>query len=151
MKTTTTDPTRSAVMRAVKSKNTKPELIVRRIILGLGFRYRLYRKDLPGNPDIVFPGRRKIVMVHGCFWHGHNCVRGARQPKANADYWHAKIARNVERDALSNTALREAGWDLLTIWECETKSRDLPALASRLESFLSTKPPRKRVTRRTPS
>ncbi len=122
-------------MRAVRSKDTKPEMLVRRLAHGLGFRFRLHRKDLPGSPDLVFPGRRRVIFVHGCFWHGHNCKRGARQPKANADYWRAKIARNVARDERVRQELRGLGWDGLTLWECELRDRD--ALSDRLHNFLS--------------
>lgn len=125
---------RSAVMAAVKGKDTKPEMIVRRAAHALGYRYRLHRKDLPGKPDLVFPGRRKAVFVHGCFWHGHDCARGRRKPKQNADYWAAKIARNVARDRASQAALADAGWAVLTVWECETK--DGAALGLRLAVFL---------------
>ncbi|MGR9343484.1 very short patch repair endonuclease [Rhizobium leguminosarum] len=138
MKATTTDPRRSAVMRAVKSKDTTTEMIVRRLIHSLGFRYRLHWKELPGTPDLVFPGRRKVVFVHGCFWHGHDCSRGARQPKSNADYWHAKIARNIERDKRNNEALRKAEWDVMTVWECDTKVAAREDLSTRLKAFLSS-------------
>jgi DNA mismatch endonuclease (patch repair protein) len=103
----------------------------------LGYRFRLHRKDLPGAPDLVFPGRAKAIFVHGCFWHGHDCARGAREPKANAAYWRAKIARNRARDAKSMDALAAAGWDALILWECELKGDDLP---DRLRGFLG--PPR---------
>ena len=106
-------------MRAVKSRDTTPEMIVRRAATALGFRYRLHRGDLPCKPDMVFPGRRKVIFVHGCFWHGHDCKRGAREPKTNADYWRAKIERNRERDVRSIDALRAAGWRTLVVWECE--------------------------------
>lgn len=124
-------------MRAVKSQDTTPEMVVRRLVHGLGFRYRLHRRDLPGKPDIVLPGRRKVVFVHGCFWHGHECKRGARPPKENADYWGPKIARNAERDNAHVTALQQAGWEVLTVWECETKVRDREALERRLLAFLA--------------
>ena len=103
---------RARVMRAVKGKDTKPEMIVRRLAHALGYRFRLHRKDLPGKPDLVFPGRRKVIFVHGCFWHGHECARGSRQPKQNAEYWRNKIARNVERDADNLQALERLGWQL---------------------------------------
>jgi len=125
--------TRSAVMAAVKSKNTKPEMRVRRLAHALGYRFRLHRKDLPGSPDLVFASRHKIIFVHGCFWHGHDCARGARQPKTNAEYWRAKIARNVTRDSASQKALQAAGWDVLALWECELKST---VLEDRLRAFL---------------
>lgn len=137
MKAITIDPVRSATMRAIKSKDTTPEMIVRRLVYGLGHRYRLHRKNLPGKPDLVFAGRRKIIMVNGCFWHGHDCARGARQPKTNCNYWKAKIDRNVARDIVNLAALRDTGWDVLTIWECETKSDDRPALKQRLQDFLT--------------
>jgi len=121
-------------MRAVKSRDTKPEMLVRRAAHALGYRFRLHRKDLPGSPDLVFPARKKVIFVHGCFWHGHECARGARTPKTNTDYWRAKIARNVARDARARSALDALGWETLTIWECELK-RDT-RLAERLKSFL---------------
>jgi DNA mismatch endonuclease (patch repair protein) len=124
---------RSEIMRAVKSRDTKPEMIVRRLVHRLGYRYRLHRQDLPGTPDLTFPGRRKVVFMHGCFWHGHDCARGARVPKNNRDYWTAKIARNQARDANECERLRAMGWSVLTVWECEIK--DL-GLESRLRAFL---------------
>ena len=135
-KAITTDPLRSAVMRAVKSQDTAPEMIVRRLLHHLGGRFRLHRRDLPGTPDIVLPGRRKVIFVHGCFWHGHDCVRGARAPKTNPDYWRAKIDRNVSRDRQSLTVLEAAGWRVLTIWECETSRTKRAALTARLTDFL---------------
>jgi DNA mismatch endonuclease (patch repair protein) len=128
--------TRSAVMRRVKGRNTTPELVVRKALTKLGARYRLHRKDLPGNPDIVMPGRRLALFVHGCFWHGHDCARGARVPKQNRDYWVGKVGRNVARDARSRAALMEQGWRVETIWECELK--DAAALAARLAALLSS-------------
>ncbi|MDH6268461.1 DNA mismatch endonuclease (patch repair protein) [Rhizobium sp. SG_E_25_P2] len=125
---------RSAVMRKVKSKHTAPELKLRKLLTSLGYRYRLHRADLPGKPDLVFPGRRKLIFVHGCFWHGHDCARGARAPKTNVDYWSQKIARNRARDAAHQEALAAAGWWALTVWECEMK--DDAALAERLCGFL---------------
>lgn len=124
---------RSEIMRAVKSRDTNPEMIVRRLVHRLGYRYRLHRQDLPGKPDLTFPGRRKVVFMHGCFWHGHDCARGARVPKNNRDYWTAKIARNQARDANECERLRAMGWSVLTVWECEIK--DL-GLESRLRAFL---------------
>lgn len=123
-------------MRAVKSRDTTPEMLVRRAVTALGARYRLHRKDLPGAPDLAFPGRRKVIFVHGCFWHGHDCARGARMPKTNRDYWRAKIARNRARDEKNRLAYQAKGWEVLTIWECETKSSQLRA---RLRRFLGIK------------
>ena len=130
---------RSAVMRRVKSSATAPELAVRRLIWSLGGRYHLNRADLPGKPDIVLPGRRLAIFVHGCFWHGHDCARGARVPKANRDYWVGKVGRNRERDAVARAALAELGWRVETVWECEL--RDPGALRAR---FSPLPPPRPR-------
>ena len=126
---------RSAVMRRVRGRDTGPEMIVRRALTALGARYRLHRKDLPGNPDIVMPGRRLAVFVHGCFWHGHDCARGARVPKANRDYWVGKVARNKARDVKSRAELQAAGWRVETVWECELK--DAEALRARLSALLA--------------
>ncbi len=127
---------RSAVMRAVKSRDTGPELAVRALVreLGYGRRYRLNGAALPGKPDLVFGAMRKAVFVHGCFWHGHDCKRGARQPKDNAAYWRAKIARNATRDRASLKALRADGWAALVVWECELRADN--ALKLKLAAFL---------------
>jgi DNA mismatch endonuclease (patch repair protein) len=132
---------RSAVMRRVKGRDTTPELTVRRALTRLGARFRLHRKDLPGAPDVVLPGRRLVLFVHGCFWHGHDCARGARVPKQNRDYWTAKVARNRARDAANRAALDGAGWRVETLWECELK--DLAALEERLRALLHESPARK--------
>ncbi len=112
---------RSAVMRKVPGKDSSAEMRLRRLLTRMGFRYRLHRKDLPGSPDVAMAGRKAAVFVHGCFWHGHDCRRGARPPKANADYWTAKIARNRARDAASIAALAQMGWKPVVVWECELK------------------------------
>jgi DNA mismatch endonuclease (patch repair protein) len=127
---------RSAVMRAVKSKDTAPERAVRAAARELGFsrRYRLNRADIVGKPDLVFSSLRKVVFVHGCFWHRHDCKRGARRPKHNAIYWADKIGRNSRRDAATAKTLKRQGWAALTIWECET--RDAAALKRKLGRFL---------------
>ena len=133
---------RSAVMARVKSQDTKPERLIRRILTGLGARYRLHRKDLPGSPDVAMPGRRLAIFVHGCFWHGHDCARGSRVPKANRDYWLAKVARNTARDARTLGDLTAAGWRVETIWECEMKDR--AALTAQLSTLLAeTERPRR--------
>ena len=125
---------RSRIMRAVKGRDTAPEFQVRRVVFGMGYRYRLYRKDLPSKPDLVFIGRRKVVFVHGCFWHGHSCRRGGRVPKRNQDYWIRKVARNRERDKKAMRSLQEIDWKAMVVWECETK--DTRRLAERLKRFL---------------
>jgi len=133
------DPVRSATMRAVKSRDTGPERAVRRLLHGLGYRFRLHDASLPGTPDIVFAARRKVVLVHGCFWHGHDCPRGARTPRRNADYWRAKIARNVARDAAADARLTTLGWGAFVVWECALKrapTHDLAALKADLRGFL---------------
>jgi DNA mismatch endonuclease (patch repair protein) len=122
MKTKKTEMTRSAIMRSVKSRDTKPEMAVRQFLHRLGYRFRLHRKDLPGTPDLVFPRLKKVVFVHGCFWHGHNCARGNRIPKSNRDYWLAKISRNRERDKLNRALLQAQGWGIYIAWECQIKS-----------------------------
>lgn len=125
---------RSAVMARVRHKDTSPELKVRRLLHGLGYRFRLHGTALPGKPDVVFGKRRKVIFVHGCFWHGHDCRRGAREPKTNAEYWRAKIGRNRERDVLALARLEADGWDNLVVWECALG--DQAQLASRLRAFL---------------
>lgn len=128
---------RSANMSRIRSKDTGPELAVRRLLHRLGYRFRVHRKDLPGKPDVVFMGRRKIVLVHGCFWHGHaTCVDG-RRPKSREEYWGPKIAGNIARDARHLAALEGAGWSVMTVWGCETQDED--ALAERLQGFLGPK------------
>jgi DNA mismatch endonuclease (patch repair protein) len=121
-------------MRAVKGRDTSPELLVRRLAHSLGYRFRLHRSDLPGKPDLVFPGRRKAIFVHGCFWHGHDCARGARVPKENRAYWIEKIERNRRRDKRNLEALTDQGWAAMILWECEL--RDLQTLQERLIEFL---------------
>ncbi len=118
---------RSAVMRRVKGRDTSPEIAVRRMLRAAGIGYRLGGQGLPGKPDIVMKGRRTAVFVHGCFWHGHDCARGARKPKANADYWTAKLARNVARDREVVARLTKGGWRVVTVWECDLKAPDAAA------------------------
>jgi DNA mismatch endonuclease (patch repair protein) len=121
-------------MARIRSKDTKPEMAVRSILHGLGYRFRLHRKDLPGRPDIVLPRHRKIILVQGCFWHGHDC-RLASKPKSNQSYWSAKITSNQERDKRNIAALRALGWEVLEMWECDIrKSNDL---AQRISFFMT--------------
>ncbi len=124
-------------MRRIHSKDTSPEIAVRMILRRLGFLgYRLHRKDLPGRPDIAFINKRKAIMIHGCFWHGHDCKTGLREPKSNRDYWLPKIQRTRERDIQHHAALNELGWAMLTIWECELK--DMETLTAKLLSFMES-------------
>lgn len=126
---------RSENMRRIRSRDTQPELIVRRQLRALGFSgYRLHRKDLPGKPDVVFIGRMKAILIHGCFWHGHDCREGVRQPKSNQDYWLPKIDRNRARDAENAVRLVDQGWSVLTLWECELADRE--ALSAKLLAFM---------------
>jgi DNA mismatch endonuclease (patch repair protein) len=125
---------RSRIMRAVKGADTTPELAVRRLAHGMGYRFRLHQKDLPGKPDLTFPRLRKVIFVHGCFWHGHDCARGARVPVQNREYWTRKVARNMERDRSVRSALQGLGWKSLVVWECEIK--DLDRLRRALRRFL---------------
>ncbi len=121
-------------MALVQSRNTLPERIVRRLVHAMGYRYRLHRRDLPGTPDLVFPGRRKVIFVHGCFWHRHaNCAL-ARLPKTRVDFWLPKLAANAERDARNARALRRLGWGILTIWECQLGNEG--KLRKRIRRFL---------------
>lgn len=122
------------MMRAVRGKNTKPELIVRRLAHTMGFRFRLHRRDLPGTPDLVFPRLRGVILVHGCFWHRHRGCRGATTPKDNSEFWAAKFRRNIERDRAAIRALRDQGWRVIVIWECQT--RDAQRLRLTLKGFL---------------
>jgi DNA mismatch endonuclease (patch repair protein) len=123
-------------MGRIRSKDTKPEKTVRSILHRLGYRFRLHRKDLPGRPDIVLPRHKKIVLVHGCFWHGHTC-RLASKPKSNGSYWNGKIQSNKDRDARNLAALEAAGWSVLELWECNI--RKLEGIEARLLDFLQAK------------
>ncbi|MGU9849701.1 very short patch repair endonuclease [Pseudomonas koreensis] len=116
---------RSKMMSMIKSKNTKPEMIVRSICHELGFRYRLHRKDLPGSPDLVFPKHRLCIFVHGCFWHRHPGCKYAYTPKSRPDFWLPKLAKNVERDLQVQEKLKALGWKVVIVWECHTKDREV--------------------------
>jgi DNA mismatch endonuclease (patch repair protein) len=125
---------RSANMRAIRSKGMQPELKVRSLVHTLGYRFRLHRKDLPGKPDLVFGPRRKVIFVHGCFWHSHNC-KTSHAPKSNREYWVPKLERNKTRDGRDIETLKISGWQCLVIWECETRNEEL--LRKRLTAFLA--------------
>lgn len=130
-----TPQSRSALMSRIGSKNTVPELIVRRLLHRLGYRFRLHRKELAGTPDIVLPRHKTAIFVHGCFWHAHGCKIG-QPPKTRAEFWGPKLARNRQRDADKADALVATGWNVVTVWQCET--RDPDALAIRLDRSLTT-------------
>jgi DNA mismatch endonuclease, patch repair protein len=125
---------RSALMSRVRSKGSKPEMAVRSIVHGMGFRYRLHATNLPGTPDLVFVARKKIVLVHGCFWHGHHCRSGRNRPATHTEYWNATLERNMKRDRANAARLRRLGWQVLSVWECQVRETEL--LAHRLRSFL---------------
>ena len=124
---------RSRIMGRVKGRDTKPEMQLRRLVHGLGYRYRLHIRELPGTPDIVFRNRKKAIFVHGCFWHQHSCPRGTR-PKSNKKFWNAKLDKNIRRDAENISNLVDQGWAVLVVWECETKN--IGQLRSRIQEFL---------------
>jgi DNA mismatch endonuclease (patch repair protein) len=136
MADTFTRAERSRIMALVKSKDTTPELVVRRLVHGLGYRYRLHVRSLPGCPDLVFPRLGKIINVSGCFWHMHGCGR-CRIPTARRGYWVAKLERNAARDRRTRRALRKAGWQVLVVWECQTVPARRERLRATLERFLS--------------
>lgn len=122
-------------MRRVKGADTGPERRLRGLLRALGYPgYRLQRRDLPGRPDVAYLGRRRAIFMHGCFWHGHDCPRGARIPKTNTVYWTAKISRNKARDAAAVASLTSSGWRVAVVWECELK--DEGALKARLDAFM---------------
>lgn len=126
-------------MKRVRRQDTGPELTVRRVLHGLGYRFRLHRRDLPGTPDIVFPRRQKAIFVHGCFWHRHHQCSAASTPKTRTDYWFAKFEDNVARDLRKTSELESAGWNVYVVWGCETK--DTTSLAKQLEAFLEDPAP----------
>lgn len=135
MADTHTPEQRSYNMSRIRSGNTLPELIVRSIVHKMGYRYRLHRRDLPGKPDLVFPSRNKVIFVHGCFWHMHDCRYGTVKPKTNTDYWQPKRLSNVERDKRHIAELENAGWKVLIVWECQTKNAE--NLKETLSEFLN--------------
>lgn len=112
---------RSWIMSRVRAKDTSPELAVRSMVHRIGFRFRLHRSDLPGRPDLVFPKHRKVIFVHGCFWHGHKGCPRSKLPKTNREFWREKISRNIERDQQACSELSRMGWDVLVVWECQVR------------------------------
>jgi len=129
---------RSRMMAGIRGKNTKPEMVVRKIVHAMGFRYRLHRKDVPGSPDLLFPRLRRAIFVHGCFWHQHAGCKFAYMPKSNTQFWLAKLEGNSRRDARALTTLATLGWEVLIVWECEIS--DQAALTQKLNSFLDADP-----------
>jgi DNA mismatch endonuclease (patch repair protein) len=125
---------RRRTMQQVRSINTKPEMAVRKLLHRLGYRYRLHRSDLPGKPDLVFARKRKVIFVHGCFWHSHDCKAGRKRPRTNEEYWNNKLEKNRLRDQAHQTELQSTGWQVLNVWECEVK--ELDKLRSKLITFL---------------
>lgn len=145
---TRTPEQRSAIMRSVRTQGTGPELAVRSILHRLGFRFRVHDRSLPGCPDIVLPRHRKVVFVHGCFWHGHACTKGAL-PKSRLQYWEPKIRANKRRDARNLVAIRKLDWQTVIVWQCELK--DPEKLARKLAAFMRRRPPRRRAAKGTSS
>lgn len=128
---------RSGVMAKIRGRNTRPERIVRSLLTSMGKRYRLHRAGLPGRPDIVLPGPKKVIFVHGCFWHRHSCAKGSSEPKSNATFWSEKLRRNRERDRENVKALRRQGWDVLVVWECQLRDNTHDKVVKRLRAFVS--------------
>ena len=126
---------RSRNMSAIKSKNTKPEIAVRKLLHSMGYRFRLHRKDLPGSPDIVLPKYKKVIFVHGCFWHRHQNCKYASNPKTRREFWEKKFKENIERDKKTQEKLKNLGWKTKIVWECEIKKQD--KLIKKLEDFLN--------------
>ena len=125
-------------MRNIKSKNTRPEIFVRKLIYSLGYRYRIHYKGLPGKPDLVFAGKNKVIFVNGCFWHGHYGCTDGRIPKANAEYWKGKIEKNKMRDKIHEDELRSLGWDVLVMWECEIENKNQrETIVGKIHDFLT--------------
>lgn len=135
---TLTPEQRSDLMSRIRAKNTKPEMFVRSVVHGMGYRYRLHRRDLPGTPDLVFPSRKKVIFMHGCFWHYHDDpdCKLARIPKSNQDFWKPKLEGNRNRDQKNEAKLRELGWEVFVIWECQIRRKDSEPLRQEISLFL---------------
>ncbi|MEQ6351800.1 very short patch repair endonuclease [Ralstonia pseudosolanacearum] len=128
---------RSRMMAGIRRKDTKPEILVRKALFAAGYRFRLHRRDLPGAPDVVMPGRMLAIFVHGCFWHAHRDCRLAKTPTTNVEFWQAKLAGNVARDCRAIAALRSAGWRVLVVWECATRGEAAAQLAEQLKEWIT--------------
>jgi len=129
---------RKQCMSAIRSKDTKPEMVVRQLVHSLGYRYRLHRSGLPGKPDLVFSGKRKVIYVHGCFWHRHSCKKGRSMPVTQQDFWREKLESNKVRDQRNRRKLRELEWNALVVWECETNTSRIEYLREKIVSFLES-------------
>ncbi|MBD9358314.1 very short patch repair endonuclease [Methylomonas albis] len=127
---------RRRCMGSISGKNTKPELIIRKLLFSLGYRYRLHYSNLPGKPDLVFPGKRKVIFIHGCFWHRHDCSKGNSMPTNNSEFWQKKLSDNVIRDSKNSNDLKKLGWEVFVVWTCELKNVEL--LAIKLNLYLQT-------------
>jgi DNA mismatch endonuclease (patch repair protein) len=138
---------RSENMRQIRSKDTRPELTLRRLVHGMGYRFRLHRRDLPGKPDLVFPARKKVIFFHGCFWHQHKGCKEGRLPGSRIEYWKPKLSRNQARDDRSQSALKSLGWGVLILWECEIE-KNVAAVPEHVKRFLG-EPANTRIVRRT--
>jgi DNA mismatch endonuclease, patch repair protein len=128
---------RSWIMGRIKGRDTKPEILVRSLVHRMGYRFRVHRRDLPGNPDLVLPLRSKVIFVHGCFWHGHKRCPRSKRPTTNEDFWNDKLDKNIARDKRFQKQLAGLGWKTLVVWQCETKN--IPRLLSKLEEFFNDK------------
>lgn len=127
---------RQRCMACISGKNTKPELIVRKLLFSMGYRYRLHYSNLPGKPDLVFPGKRKIIFIHGCFWHRHDCKKGKSLPSKNGEFWQKKLSDNKARDQQNINDLQELGWKVFIVWECEIK--DINSLSPKLLEYMQS-------------
>ena len=123
-------------MSKIGPKNSKPEIFIRKLIHNLGYRFRLHRKDLPGKPDLVFPKYRKVIFVHGCFWHGHKGCNKSKLPETNIEFWEEKIRKNIYRDRNNYEKLNRLGWDSLILWQCEIKPSNTDLLTQKISEFL---------------
>ncbi|MCD6459254.1 DNA mismatch endonuclease Vsr [bacterium] len=130
---------RSDIMSKINAKDTKPEIFMRKLIFSMGYRYRLHKKELPGKPDMVFAKHKKVIFVHGCFWHGHKDCKKATVPQTNTDFWQQKIYNNIQRDKKTYRHLKEIGWDYLLIWGCQIKKKNIPELKTAVNDFFKNK------------
>jgi len=128
---------RSEIMQKIGPKHSEPERYVRSLVHRMGYRFRLHRKDLPGTPDMVFPKYRKVIFVHGCFWHGHKGCKKSKLPETNTAFWKEKISKNIKRDYSNYNDLKSLGWDYLVLWQCQIKKKKIGCLEKKIVSFLT--------------